>query len=340
MRKTTIISLLLTCALYSCNKPIEAGYGEAMNFTAHMGDTSKGIVDNGSILPDNYTVYVSSYFNSMTSKTESKNNFVALPFNKSLTEDYWIASPTVYWPLGGSLTFLCVACQGDRYNISNANWSTPNCTDGVELNVTDYSMLSSELLYTNAATQQHQQGSVDLTFNHSQAWVRFALSCEQENLMLLDSIVMKKVYVGGKFTVRNDVFATGEWSFRGHYKKNIVVTSSRNQTIGTEKKNFDVLLPEQTSCDYVIYYRMKNNEDQTWEEAQKNIYYGTTSFEDWYYGTRYLYSIKTTSTELSVSASVQDWKKENYEIELDKPETTTINGAGIENLETVNVFEL
>lgn len=314
-----ILSLLAVALACSCGKVSSSADPtlEPINFRARMSEGTRAIITDGSVLPPNYTIYVSSYFTSETDKDKSGDYFKAKPFNKSLVSDNWIADPMVYWPVGGYLTFLCVACQGDTYNINNANWSSMNCTDGVELNVADYSMMTSELLYTNAARKNHDEGSVALSFSHSQAWVRFALSCDAPQTMMIDSIVVKKAYVGGKFTVRNDVFATGEWSFRGHYRKNIVVPSSRSRVIGEETLNLDLLLPEQGSCDYDIYYRMRSHAGQSWDTAERLVYNGTTDIQDWYYGTRYLYTIGASRSEITIKATVQDWKNDSYTINVE-----------------------
>lgn len=314
MIRRSILLLVPFFVLISCSKSLPS-HRNALRFTT-QACWGKSILENATALPGSYTIYASSFFVSHTDGLGNGNYFVGMPFRRDDTSGTWGADPMVYWPAGGNLNFLCIACEDDFLDVQKSvHWSEPDCTTGVEMDIADGTMLNSELLYTNAVTRTRDKGSVNLEFKHSQSWLQFRVRCTRQDLMKIDSIIVYKAYSGGRFTVRNDVFASGEWSFRGHYRKDVKVPQAQGTVPMDGYSVFNILLPEQEASGFEIHYRLRQGNGD-WDDSRPECYRSEPIIDCWYYGTRYVYDITASFTGISLDIHTEDWIGDNQEINI------------------------
>jgi len=273
---------------------------------------TKAAVSEG-VLPSDYTVYLSAYFNNRTAGESSGNYITGEPFTKKDT--YWSADPVVYWPMGGYLDFLALAAED--YDISTkARWYEDNVSRSVEVDVTDGSCLDTEILYSKASSKNGSEGCVALNFSHSQSWLQFRLSAAEDGTTRIDSIAISKAYLGGTLRIDNGVYLDCSWDYHGHFRRDYTLPDTKGLVLNTGVKTVNLLLPEQDACDITVWYTQKNTAD-TWDNPTRQTSYTVKANSDpWHSGTKTVYSM-TVLRQVSVKASVHDWEDDNRQITID-----------------------
>lgn len=298
----------LSCTKTAIDCPSQDG--DAIILTATAGP-AKSIV-SGTSLTEDYTIYTSAYYTNMTTGEEG-DYFTAAPFR--LAGDRWTAVPARYWPLGCKLDFLSIACEKDSLDIAScASWTEFNCTDGVEVNIPDGKCLSSEVLFASTRSRTSAGGSINMQFSHSQDWLRFNIGCEVE-IVKVDSIVIRKVYTGGKLRITNNMFMDAEWSFRGHLRRDVTVPGSVDVIPHREASEIcNILVPEQDACDIDIYYSVKSSLHEDWSRARSTVYRYKAGSTPWNLGSKQIIDIGFSFSEITITSTVKDWDDTSSDI--------------------------
>ncbi|MBQ0024706.1 MAG: fimbrillin family protein [Bacteroidales bacterium] len=306
MKKLWLIELcLLAAGAVSCSKLVEGGPGEreALTVLPYSAQTKSAV--SGGSLPDDYTIYLSSYFNNATGGEFSGNYFTGVPFRRS--GDAWSASPVIYWPLGGNLDFLAAAARDiDIREVSH--WYEDNVTRSVEIQVPDGKCLNSEIMYACATSKKSTDGTVGLNFFHSQSWLQFEVASYLPNTTMIDSIVVNKAYLGGTLKIENGVFLDTEWDYHGRFKTDYTIPQSRGVVLDETVKTFHLLLPEQDACDITIWFRQKDEQEPSWDNYTRRTSYTVKANPDpWFAGIKTIYNMIILK-QVSVQVSVHDWE--------------------------------
>lgn len=313
MKRLQYLSIfLLTVGAVSCSKEgltgTERGHCLEIIPSADSGST-KGAVGSGP-LDGSYTIFLSSYFNNMTAAESSCNYFCGRPFKKD--GDRWSATPTIWWPMGGNLDFLSFALK-DRTLGSSAIWYSENVTKGVELKVPDGACLDSEIMYSRASSRKVEEGTVSLDFSHSQAWVRFEFARYEPGTIRVDSLVVKKAYLGGTLRLENGVYLKAQWDFHGFFRKDYTVPGSRDLLLSNPPTCIDLLLPEQQACDLEIWYTQRSSASAPWGAGSCHVV--TANVDPWHAGTKTTYTM-IIRKKLEISTSVSAWDEEPRPISI------------------------
>lgn len=252
---------------------------------------TKAAVD-GVVIPEDYTIYLSSYFNNGTYEKESGNYLYEVPFRQKLNGK-WSADPAVYWPMGGDMDFLAVCCVARDYSITDgASWYSENYTKGVELNVADGAVRSSEIMYAAANGKDSEDGSVALEFIHTQSWLQFQLGQFSVNEVRLDSIVLMNAYTGGKVRIQNDVFLSHDWDFRGRFRKSVVVPGTQDLVLSRESTAYcNILVPEQQACRIGVYWKERSSSLVSWDSCRQQVSISDANFDPWYSGVKTVFQL-------------------------------------------------
>lgn len=315
---TTTLTLLLTAAT-SCEKT-QAPETEAANTPITLApETSargtKGAIE-GTTLPVNYTIHLSSYFNSSMSPESSGDYFVDKRYNGS--DGTWHSTPATYWPLGGALSFLAVAYDDNEAGLNGrVEWTKGNCTDGVEVKIPDGKCHDTEILFSSAKTKHSDEGDVDMKFIHAQSWLQFKLTSTESDIIRIDKLTILEAQDGGTLRITNGIYTTAEWLFRGYGKRNLnVPVPTGGMTLSSTPTILDILVPEQEPCAIEINYSIKEKTSGTWENARTDRITYMPSADTWYYGTRTIYNIRFSLTGITVNAEVKEWGADEMEIKL------------------------
>lgn len=317
-RRAFILTVILAAGAVSCGKTGADVTSRTPITVDAAADRTKAMVPS-SVLPDGYTIYLSSYLVEKNIEANEGDYFVAEPFNRR--GDRWSATPERYWPLASRLDFLALACEADSLDVaSRASWHPENCTQGVEVDVPDGSCLMSELLYASAGNSRSTDGVVPMHFSHSQDWLHIIVNCE-DDILRIDGITVENAHAGGVLRITNGIYVGCEWLYRfsGHSRRDILVPGSAGVCVEAGADScFDVLLPEQEACDIVIRYSMKSSADAPWDGAVSATYRNPAIRDTWYAGMKNTYEYTFSFDAVRFTATVTDWGEDEQKyVELE-----------------------
>lgn len=244
------------------------------------------------------------------------NYFVGKSFAQS-TEDekiWWNvkkdgASEThdpIYWPVGGKLDFLAYSLTeetsgaGAGKNVSVA-WGEKNAASEVTLNVPAENTQNDILFASAANVKAAASGStVALTFNHAQAWLEFALSCE--GTAELDRIELEDIYAGGNLEISNNSGnALAKWNFSGIQSGDMPVDNYNDvRALTSDPQYLDMLIPQQAKSAFTIYYTLG-------ADPKVRSYRFDTDRKTWLMGEKYVYNIHISSNSVDIVPTVVLW---------------------------------
>lgn len=316
-------ALLLLCfGVLSCvkhNSPPPSD-GRVPLCISAVAERTKTFV-SGVVLPENYTIYASAYFTSYSAPESDGDYFVAIPFNRD--GDIWKPDPVIYWPLGGKLDLIAIACEKNKLDIGkSAAWHEGNCSNGVEIQLEDGNCTDTEILFATAYGHTADRGSIPLNFKHAQSWLQFKVKCEKE-ILRIDRIVLENAYTGGLFRISNNVYADAEWIYRGHRRADITVPGSEGLIPPVNKVSVcNILVPEQDACNITVYYSVKNSPSDEWSASRNCVYRYTAGTNPWFYGEKNIYDIWFSFTEMTTLVSVEPWSGESFDIHVSRNENS------------------
>lgn len=307
------VMIVFAAGAVSCSKAgfDSPGAGALMVIPSSSTQTKAAV--SGELSSD-YTIFLSSYFNNETSEKASGNYSVAEPFTR--TSEGWSATPVMYWPMGGNLDFLAIAAK-DLDVRGLASWYGGNATKGVELTVPERSCMDSEVMYAKASSCRESAGSVRLGFLHTQSWLQFQVAPFETGTTRIDSIVIRKTYLGGTLRIDNGVFLSAGWDYHGMTKKDYTLPESRNLVLEGPPVTMNVLLPEQDACDISVYFTQKEPDEPSWDNySRKSCFTQQANADPWYAGERTLYTM-TVHKNLTMNATVHGWTEDNKQIKIE-----------------------
>lgn len=233
----------------SCNKDLTAG-GVALPDGGHHGGeiavmsgvVTRGYVDgavfyekatadmhNEGVVTTPRQMHVSAYYTPISGQTgEAANYFVDQIFALKEGETVWRHTPAIYWPLASNLDFLAYSST-EPFSAKDATWNAKNASSSLVLSF-DESRTQDDVLFaatqmTSADAYAVPEGaeagspkvaqSVNMTFEHAQAWLEFQLSVADSSMM--DKIAIKDITIenaartGVLTLTRNDADVTAKW---------------------------------------------------------------------------------------------------------------------------------
>jgi len=322
MNRSLIISLAaVVLASASCGRTDSVPGGEITLEASVMESQTRAAVTGG-LVPDGYTIHLSSSIASSTGGTEAGDYFTDVVYRKDGA--VWRADATVLWPMGCRLDFLGVAVDAAAAGFdvtSNIRWNSGCCTDGFTLSVPDSSVLDSEVLFSSMGDGSVGSGSVPLVFRHSQSWLQFRVRSTETALLNLAGITVTDVYLGGTLTVCtpdpiDPSCLTSSWDFRGRRQYDYSIPEVTGQEIGTDPLVFDVLVPWQPRRDLDVTIAMKDSPADP--APVRTITYTCRLPAGWWYdGEKYIYELDASSTGVRIGTPVvQPWGSVEPEITL------------------------
>lgn len=238
----------------------------------------------------------------------SANYFVGQEFAKNAngeTDDKWHHNPKVYWPMGGTLSFLAYSST-IPFAGTAVFWDEDNAANKVVLGVSE-EYLQDDILFSAIPTRGSQAGpaagaaDVALTFNHTQAWIQFQIKSESANLVKINEIIIEDLYSRGELTLTGGATPKAEWNFRRETASDRAMDDTyailAPAYIPVETAYMDMLVPEQRQTAFVLHYTL---------EGQDNIleYRYDLSTEQWLMGKKYVYEITFKPYEIVVVPTV------------------------------------
>lgn len=234
-------------ALVSCNKDENSGVVEntaqeqAQAISVMSGVGTKGYVDGTTFYEKATatmhtstdvtarTMIISAYRTPSAGQTAAAGNyFVGAEFASnglSGSDEKWVHTPAYYWPLASTLDFLAYSST-EAFASKDAKWAADNASSSVVLTFDrarcqDDVLFASQQMTSESATDKtaspYATGQpVNMTFNHSQAWIEFQLSVatdEMKNKIAIKEIILENAYDKGTLTVtRSGASCTGAWT--------------------------------------------------------------------------------------------------------------------------------
>ncbi|MBQ0024920.1 MAG: fimbrillin family protein [Bacteroidales bacterium] len=328
MKKALLIAPLAILALASCNKMEDPQINPEMK--SEMSFVPMNYVTKGYALGTTFddctyetlhvspelsyrTMQISSYLHPQNG--EEGNYFVDKTYAKGDGMSWWNVKPNgdhdpIYWPVGGTLDFLAYSLSSETKSVKNVNvtWNESNASSQVVLDVPGENS-QNDILYASAYGVKAPSSAKDvqMTFNHSQAWIEFQLTgsvdSENKGIVHFNRIELENVYNAGVLTIDNNKGnATAKWDFSAESKKNVEVDNEYTvKLLNKDVQYLDMLIPQQKKTAFVLYYTLGSDD-------QELSFRFTTDLKTWLMGEKYIYKINVTTSEVTVKPEVTTWK--------------------------------
>lgn len=281
-------------------------------------------------LPDTYTIYTTTY-NTDPANPEMTGNFTTgIPFTKRDGQYSWGATPALFWPLGGTLDFFAVATEpeafarmdepgqpGVPFDITrHMVWAERRNTDGVMIDVPDYDG-STEILYGVKNGQTQANGTVPMTFYHTQTCLEFNVRIADEalnGLLRLEGIVVDDIITGGQLTILTYPFMKATWNTDDSEAKDLTVPESDKDkdgnpievTTGAQTSRITILPQNQQR--FHIRLRQRANTSSDWKTTSIQMTYDHIDIENkWEIGKKYVYNVTIGLHTVDLSPEVVPW---------------------------------
>ena len=241
--------------------------------------------------------------------TANQDYFTGVLFSKDGTDGKWHANPKKYYPLRATVDLLAYS---SGTNASTADWESGH---KVTLQVTD---TQDDILYSSTQASSMAPNAT-MAFHHSQAWITFELSANDNTDFHVDSLYWEGVYHSGalhlEFNGNNPTSPTATWDFFTQEKSNVGVDDPFGALFTTATPRtpvaisldsnaptqLNMLLPEQPHGSFVVLYTLCGH------QFAKRIS-GLSS--NWERSRHYTYTLKFKVTNISVAPSVELWVEE------------------------------
>lgn len=351
MKKVILTSAIVAAsvlALSSCQDKLVPVEGAAVQSEIALKNVS-GVVKsafNTEVFPDGYDMRVSAYRNAPSGADydASGNFFEGIGFHKVSVGETgtWKGYTAKYWPLSGTLDFLCVAASDLKKEtpvlLTNFAWNAENVASGVEVTVGDNSATFDDILFGAAKGQTYVSSGNPIKFKHAQAAVVFTAKTnvaydEVKNLgITINAITVDTAKFDGVLKITNTDALAAEWNLSSATTINEVsarfwdesntgiiadetaVSDTTLKVAGTvygEGKPFGlayVILPEQPATYFTITFTIHNGfkADGTTKLDSKMKYQYEAS-GNWEQAKKYFYNIYIKLDEITIAPEVVDW---------------------------------
>lgn len=295
---------------------------------------------SGTSFPEGYDMLVSAY---RTPDSEHKggdvasNYFEGVHFTKDASGGTW--KECKYWPLTGTLDFLCVASAGlgsaTNGIVPAATWGDAdgNASGKVVLTVPDNSEKFDDLLYGALNGQSYVATGNPVIFNHANSAVAFTAKTNvtydatKNTGITIDSISVDGAKYSGTLTIENKDTLTAVWSGWGTEKDHVFarVWSSEGKGIKADEPRLTglnvtstastaafgdgyVILPAQEAARKItVHYTIHNGKDSDGASLDNHLQYQHSCAETWAAGKKYIYAIAFSLNEITIAPTVTDW---------------------------------
>lgn len=224
----------------------------------------------------------------------------------------------IYWPMGGALDFLAISTTEDIESLIEFN--EENCAAGFTLPVSA-AFKQDDILFASVAGRKLNDGgsvakpTVDMEFQHAQAWIQFQLNSDTEDIIKVKSVELLDIYEKGELNVVNNYGkALASWNFRNETRANVAMDDTYEvlapnylvKKAGVEGEDsdtigyLDMLIPEQPKTSILITYTLEGLADEL-------TFQYDLAHENWLMGKKYIYQINFGINEVTVNPSVVEF---------------------------------
>lgn len=354
--KKILYTLLLGTAVMACSKEsveyeapdTEISLVPVTRVAQTKADVTDGAV-SGAVMPDNYTLTVSAYYdndyaeNSQVNYTDFNTAyFENATFTKENGEssNIWAGSPTkYYWPKNGALIFAAYAApsasvsmtytnaDADKFAISNYKQPAIEKTEDIL-----YSMHTKPKPVTTSSTS-----AVAMDFKHALTWVTFLFNSTEANAFKVTSVKVNNAVATGSA----ELTSTGAaWNPTTYDSFEYYSTSSTDDgtvlPINTNNKTTEIansashglLIPvtlqgngnTTNNVELEVAYKFKkasNSTDYDVDQVYKANLYDIVENcpTGWEAGTHYIYTLTFGRNEIKVAPTVTEWTENIISIE-------------------------
>ncbi len=219
----------------------------------------------------------------------------------------WRHDPAYYWPIGSTCDFLAYSCSAaPGIPASKVRWGSGVNTGRLAVEVgAAHSQDDILYAYAGGVTSATDNGDVNMTFRHAQAWLAFEVKASAENLVTLVDIQVQGLHRGGVMEVVHDATDTYLfWNFDDFPASDASVDDNAGvygTALGVAAKYLDQLVPKQEQRSFVISYRLAGS-DRVFKYR-----YAIPSGSMWNAGVKYTYVITLSPHEITVDPTVTAW---------------------------------
>lgn len=331
-RIITLIGIvaLVTAGAVSCSKT-ELPQGacdlqslasdRAISLRPESGEGTKAIIDT-TRLPEGYTIYLSAFVTDNERPQNTGNYFTSIPFNLNPelssedtkdggeegsdeeSKDIWTGTPSQYWPLSGSITFLGIATDIADFQ-SHLKWSDLRNTDGVTVTVPEDFDGTSEILYGYTPLYEKEVDGVPVQFHHTQALLEFNFTSECDNLVRLQDIQIQNCYTGGILYVSNYPVSYAKWDTDDLDARNAPVTDVYPDTpLDSDlESSYQIAIVPKTGQHFIVNFHQRANLECDWKTKSVIVPFEFNQpLQKWKAGYKYIYNFNIELQEITFTA--------------------------------------
>ena len=275
------------------------------------GSLTKAAVDT-TILPEDYTIYLSSYREDPLNPHATGNYFTGIPYTyrgpgEEPDTRIWGGTPPQYWPFGGKMQFLGVASDLDLSE--GLTWATDHNTDGVLVRVPSDNDGTHEVLYGSAGPTDGSITCVPMAFRHSQAYLVFNFSSKCSGLVRLRDITVEDAYTGGDLHVEAYPLPLVKWDTEEIDLRDVAVPDVIDGTSldsGLEL-SYSLLIVPKTGRHFTIRFQQRASLDFDWKTRSVDVPFTfSETSQKWKAGVKYIYNFVIDPKEITFSAETED----------------------------------
>lgn len=259
----------------------------------------------GSALPVAQSIIMSAYYNPVAGS--GQNYFSGQTFTYSGGTTWQFAGG--YWPLAGTLDMLGYSLA-DAGHVSSVSWGD-NAAASVTMTLADNSANQDDLVAGGAGAMT--SSSKTMTFSHAEALISFTASSNvaydaEANLgVTITDIKINAANHSGTVTcTRSGSSVSFTWGSLGS-AATISLPSLSATNLGTAAASLSgtpgLILPPQAAKSMTIYYTVHLGKDESGGNLDQSMSHTFTPAGSWAAGTKYVYQIYITETNISVNLS-------------------------------------
>lgn len=299
----------------ACSYSLEMGQKKALPITVAADCVSQTKNADVGAFPSTHDIYLSACYVDRSRPELNGDYFVGRIFRNS--GGLWESFPASYWPMDGSLSFLSLALDpSDSGIMESVQWTGGHCTAGVTINVPPGRSLRHEIMYASSSPVSARDGSVNLNFQHCEAWIEFVFESNADGIFRIDGIELIDAYDSGMLQVNNDALNPYRWNYCNETPHNYVLPSTENVVVSTGGCSCTSYIPEQVQPNIIVHYHQRRDIDTSWDEGQSMTFKKEFSGNTWHAGTHYVYNLSFTATGILFDVDVPEWTDRSQDMEF------------------------
>ena len=307
MKRLFILASAAIVALASCAKT-EVVYDGAQQEIAFKKIT--GVMTKVGTLGDGLETTMRVF--AFDDENKSYFTYGSAQFQPNDNEEWVAANGPIYWPLTGSLDFICIAPYIASASVSNFITNDDESKTYDKYTLTADITNNSDFMYgTMVTTSSKTNTAIPVDLRHALAKISVSITSDLEGI-IVSSVELTSAGIAAAMTLK--YYADDDEETVNDERLSFYTTSTSNVELWGEEESMEKDTPSANTC-YVIPSNqtklvMKYQLPNTTEKVYTHTF---NSNDKWLDGHLYTYNIKICANEIKFNPTVTGWEDEDSE---------------------------